>query len=72
MALDGVPIDIRDGLLEPRRFCLGRCWVSGCPGLESALGAVKMLLVPLEVLGYAGGQENAACPTKLKDLPGIW
>ena len=30
MAFDGVPIDISDGLPEPRRFCLGRCRVSGC------------------------------------------
>lgn len=72
MALDGIPIGIRNGLLEPCRFCLGLCWASGCPGLESALGAVEMLLLPMGVFGYAGGQENAACPTKLKDLPGIW
>ena len=47
MAFDGVPIGISDGLPEPRRFCLGRCRVSGSPGLENALGAVEMLLVPL-------------------------
>ena len=40
MAFDGVPMGIGDGLPEPRRFCLGRCRVSGCPGLEKALGAV--------------------------------
>ena len=46
MAFDGVPIGISDGLPQPRRFCLGRCQVSGCPGLENALGAVEMVLVP--------------------------
>ena len=46
MAYDGVPIGISDGLPEPRRFCLGRCRVSGCPGLENSLGAVEMVLVP--------------------------
>ena len=46
MAFDRVPIGISDGLPEPRRFRLGRCRVSGCPGLENALGAVEMLLVP--------------------------
>ena len=47
MAFDGVPIGISDGLPQPRRFCLDRCRVSGCPGLENALGEVEMLLVPL-------------------------
>ena len=47
MAFDGVPIGIGDGLRKNRRFCLGRYRVSGCPGLENALGAVEMLLVPL-------------------------
>ena len=42
MAFDGVPIGIRDGVPENRRFCLARCRVSGCPGLENALGAVEM------------------------------
>ena len=42
MAFDGVPIGIGDGLPQPRRFCLGRCRVSGCPGLDNALGAVEM------------------------------
>ena len=46
MAFDRVPIGISDGLQENRRFCLGRCLVSGCPDLESALGAVEMFLVP--------------------------
>ena len=46
MAFDGVAIGISDGLPDNRRFCLGRCWVSGCPGLENALGAVEMLVVP--------------------------
>ena len=46
LAFDGVPIGISDGFPEPRRFCLGRSRVSGCPGLENALGAVEMLLVP--------------------------
>ena len=46
MAFDGIPTGISDGLPEPRRFCLGRCRVSGYPGLENALGAVEMLLVP--------------------------
>ena len=46
MAFDGVPIGISDGLPELRCFCLGRCRVSGCPGLENALGAVEMVLVP--------------------------
>ena len=45
MAFDGVPIGISDGLPKPLRFCLGRCRVSGCPGLENALRAVEMLLV---------------------------
>ena len=35
-------IGIRDGVPENRRFCLARCRVSGCPGLENALGAVEM------------------------------
>ena len=47
MAFYGVPIGISDGLPKNRGFCLGRGQVSGCPGLENALGAVKMLLVPL-------------------------
>ena len=47
MAFDGVPIGISDGLPEGRRFRLGRTRVSGCPSLESALGAVEMLLVLL-------------------------
>ena len=47
MACDGVPIGLSDGLPEGRRFCIDRCRVSGCPGLENALGAVEMLLVPL-------------------------
>ncbi len=47
MAFDGVPIGISDGLPEPRRFCLGRCRVSGCPSLENALGAVEKVLVTL-------------------------
>ena len=46
MAFDGVPIGIGDGLPEGRRWCLDRSWVSGCPGLEKALGAVEMVLVP--------------------------
>ena len=46
MAFDGVPIAISHGLPGGRRFWLGRCRVSGCPGLENALGAVEMLLVP--------------------------
>ena len=46
MAFDGVPIGIGDGLPEGRRWCLDRSRVSGCPGLENALGAVEMLLVP--------------------------
>ena len=46
MTFDGVPIGISYGSPECRRFCLGRCRVSGCPGLENALGAVEMLLVP--------------------------
>ena len=46
MAFEGVAI-ISDGLPEPCRFCLGRCPVSGGPGLENALGAVEMLPVPL-------------------------
>ena len=46
MAFDRVPIGISDGLPENRRFCPGRCRASGCPGLENALGAVEVLLVP--------------------------
>ena len=46
MACEGVPIRISDSLVQPRRFCLGRCRVSDCPSLENALGAVEMLLVP--------------------------
>ena len=46
MAFDGVPIGIRDGLPAPRRCRLGRCRAWGCPGLENALGAVEMVLVP--------------------------
>ena len=46
MAFDGVPIGIGEDLPEPRRFCLGRWRASGCPGLEKALGAVEMVLVP--------------------------
>ena len=46
MAFDGVPIGISDGLPEPRRFCLARSRVSGCPSVENALGVVEMLLVP--------------------------
>ena len=46
MAFDGVQIGIRDGLPAPRRFRLGRCRTWGCPGLENALGAVEMVLVP--------------------------
>ena len=46
MAFDGVPIGISDGLPEGRRWCLDCSRVSGCPGLENALGAVEMLLVP--------------------------
>ena len=38
MEFDGVPTGVSDGLPEPRRFCLGCCRVSGCPGLENALG----------------------------------
>ena len=38
MAFDGVPISISDGLPKNRRFYLGRYGVSGCPGLENALG----------------------------------
>ena len=45
MAFDGVQIGISDGLPERRRFCLGCCRVSGCPGLENALGAVATLRV---------------------------
>ena len=41
MAFDGVPIGIRDGVPENRRFCLACCRVSGCPGLENALDAVE-------------------------------
>ena len=47
MVFDGVPIGIGDGLPEGRRFCLGRYRALGCPGLENALGAVEMFLVPL-------------------------
>ena len=46
MAFDGVPIGISNGLSQPRRFRLGRSRVSGCPGLENALGAVEVVLVP--------------------------
>ena len=46
MAFDGVPIGISDGLPEGRRWYLDCSRVSGCPGLENALGAVEMLLVP--------------------------
>ena len=46
MAIHGVPIGISDGLSEPRRFWLGRCHISGCPGLEKAPGAVEMAPVP--------------------------
>ena len=42
-AFDGVPIGISDGLPEEGRFHLGRARVSGCPGLQHALGAVEML-----------------------------
>ena len=47
MAFKCLPIGVSDGLAQPRRFCLGRCRVSGCPGLENPLGAVEMLLVAL-------------------------
>ena len=47
MAFDGVPIGISDGLPESRGFRRSRAWVSGCPGLENALGAVEIFLVPL-------------------------
>ena len=47
MAFDGVPTGFGDGLPEGRRWCLGRCRVSGCPGLDNALGAVEMLRVSL-------------------------
>jgi hypothetical protein len=43
---DGVPIGISNGLPEESRFRLGRARVSGCPGLETALGTVEMVLVP--------------------------
>ena len=46
MAFDGVPIGISDGPPEPRCSCLDRSRVSGCPGLENALGTVKIVLVP--------------------------
>ena len=46
MAFDGVPIGIGEGLPEEGRFCLSRYRVSGCPGLENALSAVEMVLVP--------------------------
>ena len=61
MAFDGVPIGIGDGLPEGRRFCLGRCRVSGCPGLENALGAVEMLLVP-------SGRNHFDSPAGLAEL----
>ena len=46
MAFDGVPIGISDGFPEPRRWCLDRSRVSGCPRLENALCAVEMVLGP--------------------------
>ena len=52
MAFDGVPIGISDGLPKNRRFCLGRCRVSGCPDLENALGAVEMFLVPSDCIHF--------------------
>ena len=45
-AFDHRPIGIGDGLPKNRPFCLGRYWVSGCPGLMNTLSAVEMLLVP--------------------------
>ena len=42
MAFDRVPIGISDGLPKNRRLCRGRARISGCPGLENALGAVEM------------------------------
>ena len=64
MAFDGVPIGISDGLPKNRRFCLGRRWVSGCPGLENALGAVEMVLVPLtrSTLSYGTVKLSRICP----------
>lgn len=47
VAFDGVPIGIRDGFPQPRRFWRGRCQASGCPGLQNVLGAVETVLVPL-------------------------
>ena len=42
MAFDSVPIGISDGSPESRCFCHSRSRVSGCPGLENALGAVDV------------------------------
>ena len=46
IAFDGVPIGISDGLAELLHFYLSHSRVSDCPGLENALGAADMLLVP--------------------------
>ena len=50
MGFDGVPIGIGEVLTEEGRFWRGRCRVSGCPGLENALGAAEMVLVTLTCL----------------------
>ena len=50
MAFGGAPIGIGEGLTEEGRFWRGRYRVSGCPGLENALRAVEMVLVPLTCL----------------------
>ena len=64
MAFDGVPIGISDGLPKNRRFRLARSRVSGCPGLENALGRSRWcrshfddnLLNPLIHSGGSGFQ----------------
>ena len=66
MAFDRVPIGIGDGLPEGRRWCLDRSRVSGCPGLENALGAVEMLLVPSDRKDF----DSPAClPELVPKLP---
>ena len=47
MAFDRVPIGLSDGLPKNRCFCLSRCRVSCCPGLENTPGAVEMVPAPL-------------------------
>ena len=66
MAFDGVPIGIGDGLPKNRCFRLGRCRVSGCPGLENLLGAVEMVLVPSDRKHF----DSPAClPELVPKLP---